>query len=105
MGMRIPLLKLKITLESNPLKSRILVRRLAVDFGSLIVRGRPSPRAGELLGARPAELNMELYIYIYIYIYTYLFIYLFIVFLFIIIYVYRSLSLSLYIYIYIYIYI
>ena len=30
MDMRIPLLELKILLESNPLKSRILVRRLAV---------------------------------------------------------------------------
>ena len=30
MDMRIPPLKLKIMLESNPLKSRILVQRLAV---------------------------------------------------------------------------
>ena len=29
MDMRVPLLKMKITLESNPPKSRILVRRLA----------------------------------------------------------------------------
>ena len=31
MDMRIPPLKIKIMLESNPLKSRILVRRLAVS--------------------------------------------------------------------------
>ena len=31
MDMIIPLLKMKILLESNPLKSRILVRRLAVQ--------------------------------------------------------------------------
>ena len=31
MGMRIPPLKIQIMLESNRLKSRILVRRLAVD--------------------------------------------------------------------------
>ena len=31
MDMRIPPLKIKILLGSNPLKSRILVRRLAVD--------------------------------------------------------------------------
>ena len=30
MVMRIPLLKIKILLESSPLKSRLLVRRLAV---------------------------------------------------------------------------
>ena len=33
MGKRIPPLRIKIMLESNPLKSRILVRRLAVLFG------------------------------------------------------------------------
>ena len=33
MGMRIPPLKLKIMLESSPLKSRVLVRRLAVGRG------------------------------------------------------------------------
>ena len=31
MDMRIPPLSIKITFESNPLKSRILVRRLAVS--------------------------------------------------------------------------
>ena len=31
LDMRIPALKLKILLESNPLKSRILVRRLAIN--------------------------------------------------------------------------
>ena len=37
MDMRIPPVKLKILLESNPLKSRILVRGLAVLSGVLAV--------------------------------------------------------------------
>ena len=36
MDLRIPALKLKIVLASNPLKSRILVRRLAVG-GEMLV--------------------------------------------------------------------
>ena len=37
MGLGIPPLKIKILLESNPLKSRILVRRLAVQARPRIV--------------------------------------------------------------------
>ena len=47
MDMRIPPLKLKILLESNPLKSRILVRRFAVH---------PSPRVRSL-GKPPAGFS------------------------------------------------
>ena len=53
--MRIPPLKLKIMLESNPLKSRILVRRLAV------VRSSPSWESvaafGTAQAARERALN------------------------------------------------
>ena len=41
MGLGIPPLNIKITLESNPLKSRLVVRRLAVDLHC----GRSSPFA------------------------------------------------------------
>ena len=36
MDMRIPRIKLKMMLESNPLKSRTLVRRLAVDCRGIV---------------------------------------------------------------------
>ena len=44
MDMRIPPLKIKIMLESNPLKSRILVQRLAV-----LPRGEIPPDTGKRL--------------------------------------------------------
>ena len=41
MGMRIPPLTIKIPLESNPLKSGILVRRLAIPDESRSARACP----------------------------------------------------------------
>ena len=43
MGLEIPPLRIKITLESNPLKSTMLVRRLAVG-GRAALEGSPPPR-------------------------------------------------------------
>ena len=48
MGMITPPLKIKIMLESNPLKSRILVRRLAgcsPDAGEVAAATRAKPAA------------------------------------------------------------
>ena len=95
--MRIPPLKIKSMPESSPLKSRILVRRLAVSVrvclsqtlcttgSSFARRLAVSPIAN--ICCEPSSCR------IYVYVYTYLYIY---------IYIYTSLSLSLYIYIYIY---
>ena len=61
MDMRIPPLKLKILLESNPLKSRILVERLAVlQEGESCARDRRvAPSASEReVGGRPGESAM-----------------------------------------------
>ena len=58
--MRIPPLNIKILLESNPLRSRILVRRLAATVSK------------SLLGC------VYIYIYIYIYIHIYIYIYIYI---------------------------
>ena len=47
MGLGIPTLRIKIMLESNPLKSRILVQRLAVE---LVGRRAPGVRSGAQAG-------------------------------------------------------
>ena len=60
MDMRIPPLKLKIMLESNPLKSRILIQRLAVALFTQILY---------------THIHIHIYTYIpiiYIYIYIYI---------------------------------
>ena len=62
-----PPLKLKILLEPNPLKSRTLVRRLAV--------------AGD---------TFHMYIYIYIHIYIYIYIYTYATYIYIYIYIYQN---------------
>ena len=81
MGLGIPPLDIKMMLESNPLKSRILVRRLAV----MVERISITPR--HTLGPRHVRWNATplrisawcgivvviiiiIYIYIYIYIYV-----------------------------------
>ena len=75
MGLGIPPLESKIPLESNPLKSRIAVRRLAVSVGGIL---RPIGNFPEILGqqivvriilvGRLGVLFQRLmYIYIYIY--------------------------------------
>ena len=51
MGLRIPPLQFKIMLESNPLKSRILVRRLAV----IAVHSWQNPGAGRLRDSRGSQ--------------------------------------------------
>ena len=60
MDIRIPPLEIKMMLESSPLKSRILVRRLAVSSG------------GGVHICMYAYTCMNVYIHIYIYIYTYI---------------------------------
>ena len=51
MGLGIPPLDIKILLESNPLKSRILVRRLAAS--ALPSRGSPGLQLQELAHGLP----------------------------------------------------
>ena len=51
MDVRMPPLKIKILLESNPQKSRILVRRLTVAFNCSIQKLHPEPR--------PLSLELE----------------------------------------------
>ena len=70
MGLGIPPLKIEILLESNPLKSRILVRRLAVQ------RVTNDERARNILRIHIFYISLSIYIYIkyiircmYIYIY------------------------------------
>ena len=80
MGLGIPPLKLKIMIESNPLRSPMLVGRLAVLITAREIREKPCmalathPRNH---GSRRAYIYMYSYIicvlhytYIYIYIYT-----------------------------------
>ena len=62
MDLRVIPLKIKIVLESNPLKSRILVRRLAVP-------------SFPLHPALSNDVHIYIYIYIYIHIHTYIYIY------------------------------
>ena len=63
MDMRIPPLKFKIMLESSPLKSRVLVRGLAVLAAGSVIPPPPSAAAGA--GApsakrrRPVQLTMQ----------------------------------------------
>ena len=85
MDLRVPPLKLNIALESNPLKSRVSVRRLAVQ---------------QLLPGRSAPPDT-----VYIYIYICIYIYVYIVYTISNKHISLSLPLSLYIYIYIYIHI
>ena len=85
MDMRILPLNFKIMLESNPLKARIFVRRLAVVHGQ----------------ARTSFTCITCdYMYIYIYIYTYTCIHTHI-YIYIYIYIYRERCIYIYIYIYI----
>ena len=92
MDMRIPPLRLKIMLESNPSKSIVLVRRLAVRcrFLAAMVSTRIAARLGGVGRAhiyiyiyREREMYVYIYIYIYrerergVYIYIYIYIYLF----------------------------
>ena len=58
MGLGIPPLKLKIMLESNPLRSRILVRRLAVPPEERRIRGRLENPAGWLCGTLRASCQL-----------------------------------------------
>ena len=53
MGLGIPPLKIKLLLESNPPKSRILVRRLAVRYRGAPHRGRGGSHASRRQAARP----------------------------------------------------
>ena len=76
MDMRIPPLKSKILLESNPLKFRILAWRLAVRFSMRPERSsrkrteEPPPFCGPFGEARtPSKKVGEHIIYMYIYIY------------------------------------
>ena len=80
MDMRIPPLKLNIMLESNPLKSTMLVGRLAVAgaFCDVLVgsQGTTTPCGVEVchgvtLGVSRRNLSLSLSLYIYIYIHTY----------------------------------
>ena len=75
MGMRIPPLRMKIMLESNPLKSIIVVQRLAIDLMGRFdvvarrcaaVSGRLDERQVVALSLREEQQNDCLYIYIYI---------------------------------------
>ena len=105
--MRIPPLTLKILLVSNPPKSIILVRRLAVTSrentpSAVRTSGCTPPRHAECL--RLSRVRSSAYIYIYIYIYMYvslsLYIYIYTYMLCVYIYIYTY-----YVYIYIYTYI
>ena len=71
MGLRIPSLNIKIMLESNPLKSRILVRRSAVWMWTRL--WTTALGAMELLGEHDrleweglSSLSLSIYVYIYI---------------------------------------
>ena len=85
MDMGIPPPRIQVMLESNPLKSIMLVRRLTVsgalvgvggsDFSSV---GGVSPRARALSPLIQQYLSLYIYIYIYIYIYTCIYIYIYI---------------------------
>ena len=103
MDLRIPPLNIKIVLESNPLKSRILVRRLAVPWNRRAPMGRsnwPNPHrhahcaytpiarthvmdlAGGsyspvrvLVGMFTSTYNIWIHTYIYIYIHIYMYVY------------------------------
>ena len=60
MDTRIPALEMNIVLESNPVKSRILVRRLAVS---------------QLTRRNITYMYIYIYIYIYVYVYIYIYVY------------------------------
>ena len=76
MGVRIPFIKIKILLESNPLKSRILVRRCAVLRRRARVPRVPSSFGGGRRGGL-AEMvvcvcvSITYYHYNYYYLYYY----------------------------------
>ena len=97
MGLGISPLYIEIMLESNPLKSTILVRRLAVQG----ILKRTSSADGFFLRAT-SFAGQHIYIYIYIYICIYIYIY---IYMYVFIYVYIYIMYTIYIYIYIYIYI
>ena len=98
MCLRIPPLKFKIMLESNPLKSTMLVRRLAVPGpafqevrSSGLVPAAPGDRARQPRRTTHfRKTNLSLSLYIYIYIHTY---------------IHTHTYIHIYVYIYIYIYI
>ena len=77
MDVRIPPLKMKIMLESNPLKSRNLVRRLAVAPERFGTPRRP-PEAGTRGPYSYVYLCVCVYIYIYIYMYICIHVYIYI---------------------------
>ena len=86
MDLRIPPLRTKILLESNPPKSRILVWRLAVACN--LFGNREAWSLQTTVRLAPLTTYVWVYIYIYIYTHTHMYIYIYI-------YIYR------YIYIYI----
>ena len=75
--MRIPPLWIKITLESNPPKSRILARRLGISVYFDVAASSFRARRSVMLARSAAYIyiyvfmHVCIHIYIYIYIYTY----------------------------------
>ena len=64
--MRIPPLSIEIMLESNPLKSRILVRRLAVDQANKCVHLSTCPAISPQISLFPSlSLSRSVHIYTY----------------------------------------
>ena len=133
MGLGIPPLKINILLESSPLKSRILVRRLAVRWGcpdralETVSGGKQAATTNDgfrrrvrrplFIRASSCRINedqqhMYIYIYIYMYLYIYIYIYIHIIVRYIVLYnsilsvisIYLFFSLSLSMCVYIYIY-
>ena len=72
MDMRIPPLIIKIMLESNPLKSIMPVRRLAVHYCGDPRRRRIRTEAAEKEIRIPAREAQYIYIYIYTYIHIHI---------------------------------
>ena len=100
MGLGIPPLILKITLESNPLQCIMLaVGRLAVLITARALPARFAPTEGARSGVAPQGQGMLQYlkqtIYIYIYIHIHILSY---------IYTHMYICVCMYVYIYIYIY-
>ena len=108
MAMRIPPLRIEIMLESNPLKSIMLVRRLAVPSHDTTQRWHCVPDTATCATSAPAEfrrgypqyLSIYLSIYIYIYIYTHTYTYTYTC-----IYIYIYIFVFVFEYVHIYIYI
>ena len=118
-GLRIPALRVKILLESNPLKSRILVRGLAVhdpetycgapSIAPALADGPKGSAEVQLASCRPKSLSHHIYnTYIYIYIEREIYIYIYIctyIHKYIYTYTYTSTYMCIYIYTYIHTYI